>query len=574
MALNNKYRVDIISGASTITMTPANDRLILSYQKDGGRRFYRKVLKTALRFIGTDFEFFRDEVILGTCFSLPVEIYRNADGAGFDLWYTGTITMASAKFDYDRGYCDMTVEPDDLYSCLSLNLKKKINLLEYGTPVAAFNVLGTFETVTCYDQVPFTGTELATFSPVDCVPGGAAASQYIMLGHRQMGLGSISGASVLKTTEWTREVIFSAPPAGSGFVSVGGGKYARPAIVVQGEWKASPDNPTGVWLQSNRLIDFGKNLGLDNGRKVKEILPLIMDDMDCDLGFASDMLDIDPPGDAPANFVYTRAANRLADLTVYERTDVTRWAADSNATILEVVFEDFIKYIEVQFQAAWSIELIGGVPKFRIEHVSYYEASNQNDFTVAPFARHIRGKNSFEFVSQDEIPRYEQFSFGDTKTGYFNPSRILYQGCGASAATKEVSIPFVSNDLAWLAGGSESKDGISFVSIYEWEGKNYIFNDYGVLNGAMCWRELLSYYYTHERPTPDFAIQSGAWSDSYSAISFIRNRKQATFTIPVDADTQNDFNPALLQKSGLGWGEVESAEYDTLTNALTITLLH
>lgn len=578
VALNRKYRFDIIDGPTTTTMRPLNDRVVLAYERDGDKRFFRKVLKTQLRFAGTDYDFFKNGLDLGICNNYGLNIYRNDDGAGFDLWFEGRIYLSNCRFDYSRGICELTVETEDVYTCIDNNLKTKINWLDYGVPANAYNIVGTFETVVCKFVETFTDQEqLTTFTPIDCITGGAEAGQYVITNHRQLITSFIMPQQMTTTTEWTREVVFSVTSPDDTFTEISPGKWARPAAIIPGEYRPFAEAlivETDYYYNA-KILDYGTNTGLDNGRRISEVLPLVVDTFLCDLDVVSDFLNINPVATYPTNTAYTRALERLQDVFYYQRSDVVKWNADNNATKLEMTFEDFINALLGPLNGAWTIEVIADVPTLRIEHISYFAGTNQNDFTTSQYLKYHRGRAQIDIDAKEDIPKYDQFSFGESGTDYFKPSQIMYQGCSSTTDSRENTYTAVSNDLSWLSDKEEGRgtDGITFVATYEFEGKNYIFNDHTRVNGALSWRDILPNYWVYERPAPDFAIVTGTYSDSYTAESLKKMKKQAPIQIPITSAVQDTFNASLLQKSTIGWGEVESAEFDTLTNALTTSLL-
>ncbi len=502
-----------------------------------------------------------------------MKIYRKEAGT-WELWHEGLVSFAGSRFDRDRRVCEITVETDDLYDCIEKNLKKKFNLLSIGTPRSAYNIVGTFETVTCTETRVLSNLgDLSVYDPIDCVPGGAENAQFAMTSHRQIATSLSPTIEAEYTTEWTRETVTSATPPDETFFGNGPGKWIRKPQILSGEFKANPDAPTpGTdFLFQSEILDYGKNLGLDNGRLLQEILPIMVADLGCGLGCVSNFFNINPQG-VISNIAYDRAEERLWRVLLYERTDVTRWNADNNATKLEVVFEEFIGWMKDMFNLDWGIEIIADVPRFRLEHVSYFTANNQNDFTAGPYAKYVRGKNNYEFIAREDVPREEVFRFGDSKTPYFVPSTLVYTDCANSAASKDHNVPNVSNDLAWLSSGSQSTDGISFVATYQFAGKNYIFYDYNVLNGAMSWRELLIHYWLYERHAEAVQVNSSDYTDNFTAYSLRPVKKGAQVAIPLDDATETAFDPARRQNTGLGWGLVESAEYDTLTRVMTLNL--
>lgn len=584
MALLHKYRVDIIDGGSPVTMTPANDRLVTGWVKDGNRRFFRKTLKTALRFIKDDFQFWKTAIDLNICNNYQVEIYRNL-GAGFVLWYTGRIYLNNVKPDYTRGICEMTVEPEDVFTCFNNKLKQKINWLDFGAPVNCFNVVGSFESVVCTNVVGIAApADARIYTPVDCVPGGAAASQYTVSNQAQY---IISGGTEMSIkTEWMREVYFGPTAPDDSFVLISAGKWARPASLMPGELKYDPtideyilnQDPNNLqrFFYFSFLLDYDTNVGLDNGRLVREALPLVITSLGCELNTVSDFFNINPAGDAPTNGAYTRAAERLADLLYFQRSDVAFWYKDANAQKLEMTVEEFLNNLTGPLNCDWTIETIEGVDTLRIEHVSYFEGANQNDFTADPYLKYIRGRGQFEVSAKNDIPKYDEFSLGQSRTDYFLPAQIFYEDCSSTPDARPNAWTTVSNDLAYLSSQSSDigTDGMSFVAIYEFEGKNYTWNDYARVNGALSWRDILVNYWRYERPSSDITIISGNHSEGLTALSRKKLKRQTSIQIPVSDAIADAFNPSQLQKSTLGWGEVEDAEFETLSNVLTINLTH
>lgn len=558
MALLTKYRFEVVDDGTTTDVTPINDRLQMEWEKKDGARYFRKKLKTALRFAKTDFEYFETQFAANECKTFDVKIYRKCGNQIFVLWHEGKIYLNDGKYDHARGIVEYEVESTDLYTCFLKNIKKRVNLLDYGTPIKTLNSSGTIVFQTCEAAIGAPG------NPIDCISGGAASGLWTVVRHTDFP------DEAQSRTIWAREEWGPTTPPDDSWTLVGG-IYVR-AIVVYSSVILNDNLP--FYDYEAFFYDFAAQGGIDNGRLLKDIFEDVIQFSGCGFNLVtSDFFDISPLGLAPANDAYTRAAERLMHLVIYQRTDVVKWDAANNAIRADITIEDFLNALFGLFQVYWVIKETEDGLTFLIEHVSYFSAVNQNDFTVGNYADFTRAYKRYTVAGKDKVPPFEVFSNpGSRQSSVFGETRITYPPeCVTSDQQRDNAVPQISTDLTGtIYNDLLNPEGLFLMSTYFKDDKYYVFQDYSQLNGALSWWELVRKYWMHDRFRSTATITGHENSEDVTFLSTKKIKEQPEIKIPVACDVQEDFNPDALQKFSLGWSEVQAATYDTKTEVLAL----
>lgn len=133
MKIPRKYT--ILVGMISQDVVPINDHdLGMSLEREDGKIFYQKKLKTALVF-GTkpnnDYQFFKsyeDDAAL-RCLDFRLIIYEYCDGVWVSR-FTGKFGLNDGEWDRDNCTFKIKVEPDNLYSCLKDKKNQEVNILD------------------------------------------------------------------------------------------------------------------------------------------------------------------------------------------------------------------------------------------------------------------------------------------------------------------------------------------------------------------------------------------------------------------------------------------------------------
>ena len=515
-------------------------------------------MKTALRFTGADFLFFEAEYAANDCKTFEVTIYRKCGNQIPVLWHSGRIYLNDGKYDHARGIVEYDVESVDLYTCFLKNIKKKVNLLDYGTPLKSLNSSGAIVFQTCDAAIGFPG------NPIDCISGGAASGLWTVVRHTDR---PDEGQS---TTIWAREEWGPTTPPDQSWTLIGG-IYVR-AIVVYSSVVLNDNLP--FYDYEAFFYDFDTQGGIDNGRLLRDIFEDVIQASGCGFNLiTSDFFDINPLNLHPTNLAYTRADERLKHLMIYQRTDVVKWNAITNAVRAEITIEDFLKVLFGLFQVYWVIKETEDGLTFQIEHVSYFAAVNQTDFTAGSYATYTRGYQRYTVAGKDVVPPYEVFSNpGSRQPSVFGDTRITYPvECVTSDQPRENTVLQVSTDLTGtIYNDLLNPDGLFFMATYLQTDKYFVFQDYFQLNGCLSWWELVNYYWMHDRFGLTATITGHENTEDVTFLSKKRIKEQPEIKIPVSCDVEADFDPDALQRLPLGWSEVQTATYDTKTEVLAL----
>ena len=555
MALLDKYSFEV----DGTPVTPTNDRLQMEWQRKDGTRFFRKSLKTALRFTGADFLFFETEFAANDCKTFELTIYRKCLTQIPQLWHTGRIYLNDGKYDHARGTVEYEVESVDLYTCFLKGIKNKVNLLAYGTPLKTLNASGTIVTQTC------TETSL-NYNFVDCISGGASSGLWTAIRHH---VSADVGFEVAETT-WAREEWGPTTPPDQSWTLVGG-IWVREVIIMS---SVILNDNLPYYTYEAFLYDFDTQGGIDNGRLLRDILEDVVNASGCGFNLVtSDFFDVNPLNLHPTNLAYTRADERLKHLMIYQRTDVVKWDAANNAIRADITIEDFLKVLFGLFQVYWVIRETEDGLTFQIEHVSYFSAINQTDFTAGAYANYSRGYQRYTVSGKDVVPPYEVFSNpGSRQPSVFGDTRITYPAeCVTSDQQRENTVMQASTDLTGtIYNDLLNPEGLFVMATYLQDDKYFVFQDYFQLNGCLSWWELVNYYWMHDRFSGTATITGHENSEDVTFLSRKRIKEQPEVKIPVSCDVETDFNPDALQRLPLGWSEVQSATYDTKTEVLAL----
>lgn len=559
-------------------LTPTNDRLTLEWQRSSGEysKARRKVITTKLRFTKSDYVFFSEQFAANNYTEFDLSIKKRIGGISETPtdWHECKLLLSRDAFDHARGVVEFQTAYDDIFECFLQKSDKTVNLLSFGTGRSVLSIItGTLETKTRFFNDPLPGHPTDAEIDASITGGGANAQKWAITRYMYHKVGPIYRVTITFTRE--RLPVGVTPPDNSwsyindpvdGFIWVRKPQVSGPTYT-----QILGDQFQKDW----RVLDFADSGAIDNGRLFKEAFPLIIQDTGCDFDMVkSTFFDINPD-DGGADLPYDRAETRLKYLMFFQRSDILRAYADANATRLEMTIMDFLETVCKIFNCFWTIYQVSGDTIFRIEHVSFFTKPNGMDLTGSDYARQY---NRFEFDSKDAIPALERFTMTKWRANtYFSPSEIQYSGEVAGRDIKEYPIPQCTTDFSalFLNDDDDENDllGIFFMSTYLYEDEYYINQEYSEFNGALCWFELLKYYWRHDRFISGGVIKSGATTETVVMYDAKRFKELPEISVPVASGYEIGHNPDELVNTLLGYCEQQNVTYDTLTSVMRFKLL-
>lgn len=180
MINKNRRKFVIVEGATSQEVDPANDyTLEYTWEREEGRMYYNKKLKTELKLVNTaktgqmDFNFlyaYESDVDL-KCTQFRLLIYKKCNGNTEQLEYEGKFSLTDCEWDLDRCSVVITTQPDTIYQCIKENKNEEFNLLNVLTPMSTTaNLSYNYEFDTCLAAYPgtpvgsYTGPNPGTFA--------------------------------------------------------------------------------------------------------------------------------------------------------------------------------------------------------------------------------------------------------------------------------------------------------------------------------------------------------------------------------------------------------------------------
>ena len=551
--LLSKYTIELNGNA----VQPLNHRLTFAWAREANTAFYRRTLRTELLFAGADFALIRGWHTSNPCQTVTLSVSHADTGFSF----TGSASLAKTKFDFDNCTASLQFDPADDYACLDRLKDLRNNLLLYGTQRTVKTLYGVLDTITCFenrDDLP-PGYYAGCWDTVNPYHGDTSADPtraWRPINHETTDIGG-GPHPIQVETVWGREKAVSVTtPPGGGWVNIGGNDWVRPLAYASTGTTVS--GATTTWAAE--ILD----LTLPNARTLGGFLSAYFTAQGCLDGVRSNFLGINPTGPTPANIAYTTAAARIPKLAFFQKSDVVKPLASDNASLLEMSLTDLFQVLAELLNMAWSVELDAGDSYLRLEHVSYYELQNGPDWTATqPHA--LRGTNSLS--GSDDIPKRENFFCSESKNAPFLPAFLEYSdGCAKAGMNVEHAPTQTTTDIGYICENlSAGLTGIVLAACYESAGQLYLETSDGYLNAALSWGQAVPAYWRHGRYIASPTFSGG----SFTAISTKKLRKQGLVSVPL---CSGDFDPAELQKTGIGWGEVETATWDTFDEILKLEL--
>ena len=556
---------------------PTVNTLLFQDTKDGNFDAHRRSLETELIFDNKgdseDFTFLYAIHEASPCALVEFRIkYKGVTK------YPALLRFGSEGIRFNLSKCTVSakLDIDDEYYCLFSNWEREIDILDGTTKYEVFTSIGEIEEVIC------TKINEVVYEPFvsDCLPDNDG---WVVKKHEDAPL---IGTSHEHKTTWVREKVT---------IGCSGGDIVEPP---GGGWIMITDNcPTNTtWVREPRRVFDAENSSLDESSEIlisiwkitNEELPekftnavslkeVLEDFNPCAGTVKSNFFSINPDGTNPDNDAYTEAEKELANVLIFQKTDIKNFSFSNPALDGLWTFKAIIEHLIEQFNVDFRI--ISG--DLIIEHVSYFEKSQGFDFTQPAYAKSIEGLDEFSY-DNSKVARFEKWTFQEKVSSIFAGRAIEYD-CVGEDDQSEIVHPLedINNDIAYIIENTDDidNDGFIFINAFKDDlGDYYLTSELSelnanalVINGHLSIPNLQQNYWRWQRPLPD-----GTMNESPISFESSINRKtQVELTIKLPrADYHDSFNPNDLVKTQFGWAEIESARYDARTCDLTIIPKH
>lgn len=569
-SLYDTFRFTANDGTGDTQVFPIASGLRRRWEREGDTRSYRLKLATKLKFKGADYTYFKDIYDTGECNEVTMLI-ENYCGGSWVTWHEGTVPINNGDYNASRCEVSFEIKPADVYECANKAFENRENWLDYATKTKVKTNLpgNNIETIVCDSAETFAAVDLDLHFSSTCFGGTVTSSQdpnptlaWRPISHYQFFQVGIPWTLVAKTT-WAREKVTSvgAPP-GNGWINISGTTWVRPVSIGFPVITYS-DTSAGITWET-QIVNAAP---ISNGRKLSDVLEAATAAFDC--GFdsvVSDFLNINPDSTAPSNDAYDYAAAHFENLFFFQKSDIVRASASNDATRFTFSMKEFLEEIKI-LNLFHSITNVAGVKTLRIEHYTYWLNTNGLDLTTLDGGKYIVGRDDFK--TDAEVPNFESFAYQESYRPKFLTKRITYPPACATTQGDERTARQLCTDFAGLTENPDAGlEGFFLMATIDMGGGEYLMNTFGgEANGAFAWENLLPALWADGR----FHAGATANVPGYTVNSVRKSREQAQITIQFCCD--DTFEPSELVQTQLGWGEVKSAEEDTETATLKLSLL-
>lgn len=298
---------------------------------------------------------------------------------------------------------------------------------------------------------------------------------------------------------------------------------------------------------------------MKQGKLFSSVLNYLIGELGCGLTVKSDFYNINPDATNPDNLAYTYSEQNFHHMTLHQKSDVKRPDATNPATAnaYGIRTEDLLNDLKKLHNVDWRIQDNGTT--FRIEHLSYFEASTGQDLSS------VNIKEEYEF-DKENSQRVEQFKFMDElASDYFRGSNIEYN-CGEGV--KDIKLSIISTDVVTIQNTASdqaiSDKGFVLISNELQDGSYVIIDE----NKPQSWTDLHENLFRHGRAYPTGKINGV----DMSFISSVYRKKAVPFTHELCCD--DAFSEDDLITTELGDGQIITAEYDLKRNKMTYELAY
>lgn len=554
---------------------PDGGDISIEVERDGFR--YRKQVSNSFKAIKSSYTALKGLLDANSCDEVSLVIKLN--GSEF---YTGQLNLKKATWNPDQCTVSFSLDAKDDYYCLESEWEDEVNIFTIGSEVSAEPFFGTLTEVTCGPVNNSTPVQITGYFEQNVSGCLADLDAYE---HKRLYIEEVSPTSYNHYATWVTEQATTTcsggvpvSPPGSGWVllvndcaGTGTATWGRKPQV---KFQVEQSGDTGKYWDYLYSVVGSDATAYDNGRLLSDILSSLV--FGCGLTVKSDFFNINADATAPSNSAYT-ASVALHSLILYQKTDIKLPEATEAATIAFIKLKDLLSYLQSMFQVYWDIRDSGNT--IRIEHISYFDGVNGDDLTsTQPLL--VEKKNGFSFDTNNLKPQ-DEFSWMDETTDPdFRGLPISYPtGCvDSTSEPNSIRVQDIFTDLGTVNAAPETinDNGFFLMATDEVSGTYYINREEGEIsaeikpNAHLAWANLHENYLSWGRPLPSGTLNNV----SQSFNSYVKSKKQEEIRVIYQHSDflTIDFNSKF--KTGLGWGEVESASYSCKSCILTLNLLH
>lgn len=507
-----KFEIEYPSG-TWVQVYPTNEDFVFKKTREETGRIFTLEMDTDPVFKkDASWDFISDIEVNDHCADLNIRVTCPLEG-GVTL-YEGKVRLSKSEFNFSDCVARIKTQPEDGFTCLKDGLKKQINVLPLvaTTSRKTLNMsIGTLE----YQYCP--GPTEADYS------GNIAVSNPFVLPVQDSCLSELDGWVALENkfrfitggsapwtaqnqTRWVRLTVDSATePPGEGWTNIGGTTWVKSPEVVFDFENSSTGFGTESTYQTIYQLSYSATEPIDNGMLFSDMLSAMLGSggINCPLTVVSNFFSISADGTNPSNDAYTKAQAGLANLIVFQQSDVKRPSVSENATVAYLKMEELLAWLYDMFKV---IPYISGTTLY-LEHVSYFESNPVSlDLTASPYDKWTKRKNSYKY-KEEETPRYEFFKWqaDSYASGKFRTAGILYgSACAGTGEDVTHQLVRVNTDIEsiLLNPSNFEDDGFVFVAAALFDGEYYAvdeplqgFSAVTPINGHLSFRNLIPYYH-------------------------------------------------------------------------------
>jgi len=593
MALIDNFRFFITFPNGTFEAMPDNATIKIVDEKDKTYGFARKKIATDLIFYNDVNQTYNNiaayEKDDSICIAFPLLIQVRHDETTWVNYLQATIPIRSGKVN--RDLCRYTVRPRvvDAFTCLLDNHKKEKNLLQIANKQTIAFVQGEIQEHIC--------TQLASNNPSAFVLSQIPSAQCTGITSANgwtITSNILTGVSQIATTPFAqfrveikivsvykREFVSGVTSPGLGWIAVDGG-FAKP---INAKFDTANSTNTAEFVNSgrNEIVQRWVTVGFDNdtneidsfdnGVKLEDALDYLLEA--CGIEIVSDFFNVRPDDTAPSNKEYQYAANFLHEIMIYQASDIIRASALNNATRMDLSFYELWQNLK-----RFNVEMFDQDGSIRIEHISYLQKQRGLSL-LGSLYKYIEGRNEFDY-DESELPRFEIFKDKyDTFGRDFDEAKIEYNAeCSAVEEndTKTIISPNVVCNIEYLYNNAlinEDTEKMVKVIVFISTSSNQPITSVGVItntpgvNRCMAMANIIESLWLHGRPQPSGLVNN----KPFVFDTFIKRRKPPKLDVVIClSDYVEQFSASKYVETQLGWCDIDSAEYDTRTKVLSLSV--
>lgn len=553
--------------------------LIFGITRDKDFGFYRRELSTPLKFRSAAYAYLKSIEDSNDCVALALNIYHKTLP-----FFSKTARFQTSHFRFDNDNCSTFVGGDsvDAYDCFVSGFEDEINILTGTTKTLVNSLLGEYERIECSASYP-SGTLVEEDYPTpitDCISPGEGWTQIDQL------VNTGGGTDVVYST-YIREVYVSTcdgsnpvEPCGTGWILIDdncptNATYARAVpvtdLIVATQLSAGELYRATAQIRGGVAVNGAEynNIPISNGVRLSVLLTNFL--LPCGLAPVSDFFSINGDDTFPANDVYAAAKEKLQNLVVFQKSDVKRAGALNDATngkwTLKGVFGALKAMFDIQFR------IVGST--LRLEHRTYFADVMGEDLTATQPERLV-DTNNYTYDTASQISE-EKWRFMESVSNSFEGVPYKYDCFDRREQRKEeYVIEDSNNDVGSLIGAPDAYADAGFTwvnacvigGVYYLESEVSALTGEVLLNGHLSIPNLMRTYHTYDRPR-----LSATWDgDPVLFDSARRTKIQPPISFRLCAEDFAAWDESALITTGLGAGQIESADYDTAGATMTVNL--